>query len=118
MKIAQAVAIDKDKHNNGLIAYRISSEDNDSYFSIGQKSGLVSLRRPIQKSTDFEIIAYDHGTPPRKAILKLSVIITTQLESKSHLQEFNITANVSENCLVGSDIINISESINLNLGKL
>ncbi|XP_011637579.1 protein dachsous [Pogonomyrmex barbatus] len=107
--LIRVVAVDKDFGDNGRISYVITSGNEESRFTVGYESGIVSLAKPIAKPTELEITANDHGSPPRKAVLKLSLNpMTAQTNGPHRLLLCNPIARISEGLNVGSHVANVA----------
>lgn len=116
----RVVAVDKDAGDNGRVSYVISSGNEEGRFSVGYDSGLVSLvRPPLLRPSELEITANDHGVPPRKASLKLSLTTAAgQTSGPPRLLLPNPIARVSENLRVGADVASVAGAAVLDQGKL
>ncbi|XP_029159355.1 protein dachsous [Nylanderia fulva] len=109
--LVRVVAVDKDSGDNGRVSYVITSGNEETHFNVGYESGIVNLAKPVTRPTDLEITANDHGSPPRKAVLKLSLIpVTTQISGPPRLLLFNPIARISENLHIGAPVLNVAES--------
>ncbi|XP_070151025.1 protein dachsous isoform X3 [Polyergus mexicanus] len=108
-RLVRVVAIDKDSGDNGRVSYVITSGNEEARFTVGYESGIVSLAKPVTRSTNLEITANDHGSPPRKAVLKLSLIpMTTQMNGPPRLLLPNPIARISENLHIGTSILSVA----------
>ncbi|EZA53066.1 Protein dachsous [Ooceraea biroi] len=107
--LVRVVAVDKDSGDNGRVSYVITSGNEEACFTVGYESGIVSLAKPIAKPTDLEITANDHGSPPRKAMLKLSLMpVTAQDSGPPRLLLPNPVASISEDLHVGAPVLNVA----------
>lgn len=107
--LVRVVAADKDSGDNGRVSYVITSGNEEARFTVGYESGIVSLAKPIAKSAELEITANDHGSPPRKATLKLSLIpVTAQANGPPRLLLPNPVASISEDLHVGAPVLNVA----------
>ncbi|XP_071648094.1 protein dachsous [Temnothorax longispinosus] len=107
--LVRVVAVDKDSGDNGRISYVITSGNEESRFTVGYESGIVSLVKPITKPANLEITANDHGSPPRKAVLKLSLNpVAAQPSGPLRLLLSNPIVKISENLHVGSHVVNVA----------
>ncbi|KAG7213360.1 hypothetical protein KM043_002656 [Ampulex compressa] len=105
----RVVAVDKDAGDNGRVSYVISSANEEARFSVGYESGIVSLERPMLRSTELEITANDHGAPPRKATLRLSLIFASgQTSGPPRLLLSNPVARISEDLQIGAAVLNVA----------
>lgn len=96
----------------------ITSGNEETHFNVGYESGIVNLAKPVTRPTDLEITANDHGSPPRKAVLKLSLIpVTTQISGPPRLLLSNPIARISENLHIGASVLNVAESTITDQGK-
>ncbi|XP_008547987.1 protein dachsous isoform X1 [Microplitis demolitor] len=117
--IVRVIAVDKDTDNNGRVSYVITSGNEDSRFSLGYDSGILTLMKPIVRDTVLQIAANDHGSPPRRSIMNLTVSIAVgQTSGPPRLLLPNPAATISENLVVGGFIINVvgstlSEQVNV-----
>ncbi|CAD6220367.1 GSCOCG00005022001-RA-CDS [Cotesia congregata] len=106
--IVRVIAVDKDTDNNGRVSYVIVSGNEESRFSLGYDSGLLTLMKPIARDTVLQVAANDHGLPPRRAVMNLTVAIAVgQSRGPPRLLLPNPVATVSENLAVGGFIINV-----------
>jgi len=107
--LVRVVAVDKDSGDNGRVSYVITAGNEEARFTVGYESGIVSLTKHITKLTDLEITANDHGSPPRKAVLKLNLIpVPAQTIGPSRLLLPNPIVTISENLHVGTPVINVA----------
>ncbi|KAL0101976.1 hypothetical protein PUN28_018495 [Cardiocondyla obscurior] len=107
--LVRVIAVDNDSGDNGRISYVITSGNEESQFTVGYESGIVGLAKPITKPANLEITANDHGSPPRKAVLKLSLNpITAQASGPPRLLLPHPIAKISENLHVGSHVMNVA----------
>ncbi|XP_036146923.1 protein dachsous [Monomorium pharaonis] len=117
--LIRVVAMDKDAGDNGRISYVITSGNEESRFTVGYESGIVSLVKPITKPANLEITANDHGLPPRKAVLKLSLNpVAAEASGPPRLLLPNPIAKISENLHVGSHVINVAGSAVMDQGNV
>lgn len=116
--IARVVAVDKDAGDNGRVFYVITSGNEESRFAVGYESGIVSLVRPMSaRPTELEITANDHGAPPRKSTIKLSLALTSgQSSGPPRLLLPNPIARVSEDLQVGAAVLNVGGPAIVNQG--
>ncbi|XP_020287734.1 protein dachsous isoform X2 [Pseudomyrmex gracilis] len=107
--LVRVVAVDKDSGDNGRVSYVITSGNEEARFSVGYDSGIVTLMKPVTKLTDLEITANDHGSPPRKAVLKLSLTpATAQMSGPPRLLKPNPVVMISENLNVGASVLDVA----------
>ncbi|XP_023290467.1 protein dachsous [Orussus abietinus] len=107
--LVRVVAVDSDIGSNGRVSYVISSGNEEGRFSVGYDSGIVSLVRPMVRPTELEITANDHGSPPRKAILKLTVTPATgQAPGPPRLLLPSPVARISEDSHIGTTVLNVA----------
>ncbi|XP_032666091.1 protein dachsous isoform X2 [Odontomachus brunneus] len=107
--LVRVVAVDKDFGNNGRVSYVITAGNEEARFSVGYESGIVSLEKPIARPMDLEITANDHGLPPRKAVLKLSLTPSmTQASGPPRLLLPNPVVEISEDLQVGTAVLNVA----------
>lgn len=96
----------------------ITSGNEKACFTVGYDSGIVSLAKPVTRPTDLEITANDHGSPPRKAVLKLSLIpVTTQINGPPRLLLPNPIARISENLHIGAPVLSVAGPAIADQGK-
>ena len=87
----------------------ITSGNKEGRFSVGYDSGLVTLVKPMSRPIELEITANDHGSPPRKATLKLSLNLAfDQTSGPPRLLLSNPIAKISERLQVGSAVLNVA----------
>lgn len=116
--LVRVVAVDKDFGDNGRVSYVITAGNEEARFSVGYESGIVSLEKPIARPTDLEITANDHGSPPRKAVLKLSLTpSTTQASGPPRLLLPNPVVEISEDLQVGTAVLNVAGPAIADQGK-
>lgn len=114
----RVIAVDRDADSNGRVSYDITYGNEEGLFSVGYDSGLVSLLKPLLRSTELEITAYDHGSPPLKAAIRLNLeLAENEIDSSPRLLSPNLVMNISEDLQVGSEIINFAKSTTLNHGE-
>ncbi|XP_015176207.1 PREDICTED: protein dachsous [Polistes dominula] len=107
--LVRVVAIDKDAGDNGRISYVITSGNDEGRFSVGYESGIVSLARPMIRPTELEITANDHGSPPRKATLKLTLTLAAgQTRGPPRLLLSNPVARISEDLRTGASVMDVA----------
>ncbi|XP_015437598.1 PREDICTED: protein dachsous [Dufourea novaeangliae] len=118
--LVRVVAVDKDAGDNGRVSYVITSANEEARFSVGYESGIVSLERPMARSTELEITANDHGSPPRKSTLRLTLTLLAsgQTNGPPRLLLANPVARVSEDLQVGAPILNVAGSIIVDQGNI
>lgn len=110
--LVRVVAVDKDSGDNGRVSYVITSGNEKACFTVGYESGIVSLAKSVTTTTNLEITANDHGSPPRKAVLKLRLIpVTTQTNGPPRLLLPNPIARISENSHIGAPVLNVAGPI-------
>ncbi|XP_066594153.1 protein dachsous [Prorops nasuta] len=117
--VTRVVAIDRDAGDNSQVSYVITSGNEDARFSVGYESGIVSLVRPmIRSAVDLEITANDHGSPPRKATLRLTLTLAPEQSiGPPRLLLANPIARVSEDLQVGAPIINVAGASVVNMAE-
>lgn len=107
--LTRVVAVDKDVDDNGRVSYVITSGNEEGRFSVGYDSGLVTLLKPMIRPLELEITANDHGSPPRKATIKLSLNLAFgQTSGPPRLLLSNPIARVSELLPIGSAVLNVA----------
>lgn len=105
----RVVAVDKDAGDNGRVSYVITSGNDEARFSVGYESGIVSLTRPMIRPTELEITANDHGSPPRKATLKLTLTLAAgQTRGPPRLLLSNPVARISEDLRTGASVMDVA----------
>ena len=116
--LVRVVAVDKDAGDNGRVSYVITSANEEARFSVGYESGIVSLERPMVRSTELEITANDHGSPPRKSTLRLILTLASgQTNGPPRLLLANPVARISEDLQVGAPVLNVAGPIIADQGK-
>lgn len=114
----RVVAVDRDSGDNGRVSYVITSGNEEARFTVGYESGIVSLAKPVVRPTELEITANDHGTPPRKAALKLSLTPSTaQTSGPPQLLLPKPFARISEDLQVGATVMNVAGPAIADQGK-
>lgn len=97
----------------------ITSGNEEGRFSVGYDSGLVTLLKPMIRPLELDITANDHGSPPRKATLKLSLNLAFgQTSGPPRLLLSNPVARVSELLPVGSAVLNVAGPAIPDQGKI
>lgn len=116
--MVRVVAVDKDAGDNGRVSYVITSANEEARFSVGYESGIVSLERPMARSTELEITANDHGSPPRKSTLRLILSLASgQTNGPPRLLLANPVARISEDLQVGAPVLNVAGPIIADQGE-
>lgn len=116
--LVRVVAVDKDAGDNGRVSYVITSANEEARFSVGYESGIVSLERPMARSTELEITANDHGSPPRKSTLRLTLSLASgQTNGPPRLLLANPVARISEDLQVGAPVLNVAGPIIADQGE-
>lgn len=116
--LVRVVAVDKDAGDNGRVSYVITSANEEARFSVGYESGIVSLERPMARSTELEITANDHGSPPRKSTLRLILSLASgQTNGPPRLLLANPVARISEDLQVGAPVLNVAGPIIADQGE-
>lgn len=116
--LVRVVAVDKDAGDNGRVSYVITSANEEARFSVGYESGIVSLERPMARSTELEITANDHGSPPRKSTLRLILALASgQSNGPPRLLLANPVARISEDLQVGAPVLNVAGPIIADQGE-
>lgn len=106
--IVRVIAIDKDTDNNGRVSYVITSGNDDSRFSVGYDSGMITLVRPIVRDTVLQITANDHGSPPRRATMNLTLTLTVgQSSGPPRLLLPHPIVKVAEDLSIGGTVMNV-----------
>ncbi|XP_076174537.1 dachsous cadherin-related 1 [Ptiloglossa arizonensis] len=117
--LVRVVAVDKDAGDNGRVSYVITSANEEARFSVGYESGIVSLERPMARSTELEITANDHGAPPRKSTLRLTLTFASgQTNGPPRLLLANPVARISEDLQVGAPVLNVAGPIIADQGNV
>ncbi|KOC69013.1 Protein dachsous [Habropoda laboriosa] len=117
--LVRVVAVDKDAGDNGRVSYVITSANEEARFSVGYESGIVSLERPMVRSTELEITANDHGSPPRKSTLRLTLTFASgQTNGPPRLLLSNPVARISEDLQVGAPVLNVAGPIIADQGNV
>lgn len=118
MTVARLIATDKDEGDNGRVSYVLTSGNEDGRFSLDRESGVLKLVRPLMRPTELEIVASDHGLPPRKTSVRVSLVQTaSQNSGPPRLLLPNPIARLSENLRVGADVVHIASPAVAELGK-
>lgn len=116
--MVRVVAVDKDAGDNGRVSYVITSANEEARFSVGYESGIVSLERPMARTTELEITANDHGSPPRKSTLRLILALASgQSNGPPRLLLANPVARISEDLQVGAPVLNVAGPIIADQGE-
>ena len=92
--------------------------NDEGRFSVGYDSGLVTLVKSMVRPVELEITANDHGSPPRKASIKLSLYLAFgQTSGPPRLLLSDPVARVSERLQVGSAVLNVAGSAITDQGR-
>lgn len=90
-------------------------------FEINEKTGIVRLKRPLDRETDsyynLTVQAVDHGVPPLSSTVLLSVTVLDVNDNPPEFTNKIVYASVSESVSVGSEITAVhatSEDIGVN----
>lgn len=79
MTILTVRAVDDDSGRNGLVTYSFDSLDDERYFNINPKTGVLSVKdlpaRSIQRTFFLRVTAADHGLPSRKGFARITVSV-------------------------------------------
>lgn len=109
--ITHLVAVDIDSGDNGRVNYVISGGNDGGLFSLGYDTGILTLAKPLpstQKSFLLNIIANDHGTPTKKAVIDLKLILQGLSNGPPKFLDSQYVTTVPEDIPVGSTVISVT----------
>lgn len=108
--IANVTATDKDKGDNSVISYKITSGDTKK-FTINSKTGVITtfqtLDREEASSYSLVITAEDHGTPSLSSTVTVTV---TVLDENDNTPKFSLPfyqASVLENTAIKTNVLRV-----------
>lgn len=79
---------------------------------------MISLVRAMPHEAELEVVARDHGKPPRETVLKLIFASGKEQISESfHLLIPRPTVKISENLPVDAEVARVAEANAFNQGK-
>ncbi|XP_042896565.1 fat-like cadherin-related tumor suppressor homolog isoform X3 [Parasteatoda tepidariorum] len=118
--ISKIHAIDKDLGANRKVSYSFVN-NHLGQFEINPKTGIVRLKRPLDRETESEynltVQATDHGSPSLSSTVLLSVTVLDVNDNPPEFTNKIIFATVSESVPVNSEIATVhatSEDIGIN----
>lgn len=118
LPLTRVIAVDRDFGENARVTYVISAGNEDSKFSLGYTSGVLSLTRPLSSvdSTRLDtavryhlnITASDHGTPsPRHTTTSLTLLVQGTTEAPPRFVHTIYHASILEDASLGSFVVNV-----------
>ncbi|XP_070614235.1 protocadherin-23-like [Erythrolamprus reginae] len=121
MSVCRVFATDPDLGVNGEVRYALSRRQGDSsapaYFEVGERSGLLRLRRPLDRelraSHHLAVEARDGGAQPEMATAWVSVEVLDVNDNPPVIQLLYLTeagAGVSEGARAGDYVARVSVS--------
>ncbi|KFM69224.1 Fat-like cadherin-related tumor suppressor-like protein, partial [Stegodyphus mimosarum] len=118
--ISKIHAVDKDLGASRKISYSFVSNPLGQ-FEINSKTGIVRLKRSLDRETESEynltVQATDHGIPPLSSTVLLSISVLDVNDNPPEFMNKMMYATVSESVPVGTEIIVVhatSEDIGIN----
>ena len=105
--IVQVNATDADAGGNARIEYRLRG-DGARYINIDPLSGTVTARVSFDyemfHKMEFEVIATDHGTPPKTDVAKVLLKITDTNDNNPEFEQDQYVFDVYENQPLGTEV--------------
>nr|XP_033796923.1 protocadherin-23 isoform X2 [Geotrypetes seraphini] len=117
--VCQVYATDPDLGSNGDVLYSLlGGRSGLDYFSVEERSGLVRVRRPLDRETrarhELLVRARDAGAPPESSSVRLTVRVLDENDNRPELRVFWLTEGgaprVSEGAPLGEYVARVSAS--------
>uniref|UniRef100_A0A8B9LAB3 FAT atypical cadherin 1b n=1 Tax=Astyanax mexicanus TaxID=7994 RepID=A0A8B9LAB3_ASTMX len=112
-------ATDADVGFNGKLLFVISDGNVDSRFMIETDTGWLKIGEPLDRETTdhytLNITVYDLGLPQKSSSYNLKISVIDVNDNSPEFLENEYTVDVSEDCAVGTDIIQL-EAVDKDLG--
>ncbi|XP_031408102.1 protocadherin Fat 3 [Meleagris gallopavo] len=109
--VIMLIAEDLDSPSNGQIHFSIVSGDQDNEFSVDPGSGLVKVKKKLDRERisgySLVIQARDSGTPPLSSSVTVNVDISDVNDNSPVFTPANYTAVIQENKPVGTSILQL-----------
>lgn len=123
--IAKVIAVDKDSNENGRVSYVITNGNEDGRFTLGYETGYLMLSKSFVENGNFHkgsyvlnISASDHGSPAKKSVLSLQILVGASKETPPKFVKPTYTVSISEDVPVGSVITKLeARAANSESGK-
>lgn len=115
--LCQITAVDKDSGDNARVTYTITSGNEDSKFTLGYNTGVLTLARPLDLSAlmngnspkyRLNITASDHGNPSKKTALLLTLVAQGSSEAPPRFIHPSYHANISEDAAIGGIVMKVT----------
>ncbi|KAG8191614.1 hypothetical protein JTE90_018546 [Oedothorax gibbosus] len=118
--ISKVHAVDKDLGDSRKITYSFMN-NHFGQFEINSKTGIVRLKRPLDRETESDynltVQATDHGIPPLSSNVLLSIRVLDVNDNPPEFTNKMMYATISESAPIGSEITSVhatSEDIGVN----
>ena len=102
-------ARDWDSGENGRVSY--SLVDSDGFFKINPVTGEIRTLKKLDSETrvkhDLTVMARDHGTPPRRSLMTLTIAVTDVNDNAPKFQRPRYEKKVKEDVKIGSAILRV-----------
>ncbi|XP_050668610.1 protein dachsous isoform X2 [Leptidea sinapis] len=110
--VIQVTATDADEGENSEIRYSLSSTPQSDWFSIDERSGLITTRSQVDCETNsmpqLTVVASDRGNPALSATATLLVTVLDVNDNEPIFDQSFYNVTVLENEAVGSCILKMS----------
>ena len=101
---------DADKDKNAEIRYSITNNKGNTEFAVNAITGSLTLVKSLDREKkeimDFELTASDLGTPSRKKLIQVRVIVGDVNDNTPRFVDSS-TADVEENVPAGTNVIRV-----------
>ncbi|XP_015248433.1 PREDICTED: protocadherin Fat 4 [Cyprinodon variegatus] len=105
-------ARDKDKEMNGLITYSITSGNDEEYFALNSKTGVLSLARPLdyeeQQQYELRVSASDGGWISKTSYVSVTVQVTDVNDNPPVFDPDEYFPYVQENVPSGTTVLKMN----------
>lgn len=114
MVITHIMAIDDDSGDNGRVTYVVSGGNDDSRFSLGYDTGVLTLAKPLTTSSEanvfyaLNVTANDHGSPTRQASMVLKLTVRGTGENPPRFAKSAYQSKIAEDAPVGSFVARVT----------
>ncbi|XP_059055496.1 protein dachsous-like isoform X2 [Achroia grisella] len=118
--VVQVSASDADEAENSEIRYSLLPTPQSDWFSIDERSGLVTTRSRVDCETNpmptLTVVAKDRGNPPLSSTATLVVTVLDVNDNEPIFDQSFYNVTVPESEAVGSCILKVADVIRNNLG--
>ena len=103
------VALDEDSTDNGRISYSIQSDSSGGLFTLNNATGLLAVNGNFTSTMVYslEVLAMDHGNPPRDDVITVTVNVI-QLSDSVQFNNASYSVNIFENITTNDEILMVS----------